>query len=107
MDTFPALSEATITLPDHRATPPVREGPQPYDPRTDPEVLANGLDLDSTRQRAKPAPDLRLPKSLKDTAKRAIRALMPPGQARKPKEAGSTYVRGQAAHDSSSLPAPR
>ena len=89
LDVFPTLSETTITLPDHRAAQPVREGPQPYDPRTDPDVLANGLDLDTTRLRARPAPDLRLPKSLKDTAKRAIRALMPPGQARKPKDAGS------------------
>ena len=81
---FPALSEVTAPLPDHGATPPVKEGPQPYDPRTDPDVLANGQDLD------KPAPGLRLPKSLNDAAKKAIRALMPLGPARKAKESAGT-----------------
>ena len=52
-------------------------------------MLANSLDLDSTRRRARPAPDLGLPKSLKDTVKRAIGTLIPSGQARKPKDAGS------------------
>ena len=89
LDVFLSLSETVVTLPDHRAAPPVTEGPQPYELRTDPDVLANGLDLDSTRRWARLAPDLQLPKSLKDTAKRAIRALMPPGQARKPKDGNS------------------
>lgn len=92
-DRFPALSEVTLTLPDHSAPrlPPV--GPQQYDPRTDPEVLANGQDLATTRARARPAPDSRLPKSLTDAAKKAIRALMPVGPARKPKSKGDTSER--------------
>ena len=91
---FPALTETSVAIPDHAAVPPVPEGPQQYDPRTDPDVLANGQDLATTRLRARPAPDARLPKSLKDTAKKAIRALMPLGRARKPKStADSTEAR--------------
>ena len=86
---FPTITETIRTLPDHStAEPPVADS-EPYDPRTDPEVLANGMSLADARARARPAPDCRLPRSLVDWAKKAIRALQPTGPIRKPKEAAA------------------
>jgi len=81
----PHLREATRPLPSHNKPAAPTVGPEPYDPRTDPEVLANGMSLADTKARARAAPDLRLPRSIKDWAKKAIRALRAPGDARKPK----------------------
>ena len=81
---FQEICEVTKTLPDHSKLPPPPQEPEYYDPRTDPEVLANGMSLEDARARAVPVPDLRLPRSLKDSAKKAIRALQPHRTARKP-----------------------
>ena len=43
------------------------------------------MSLEDARARAVPVPDLRLPRSLEDFAKKAIRALQPQGTARKTK----------------------
>ena len=66
--------------------------PEQYDPRTDSEVLANGMSQEDVKARAVPVPDLRLPRSLKDFAKKAIRALQPQGTARKPKTDAATEL---------------
>ena len=87
MARFPTITETTRPLPNHTkpAPTPTTEGPEVYDPRTDPDVLANGMALADARARAKPPPDTRLPRSLVEWAKKAIRALKDPGPARKPK----------------------
>ena len=51
------------------------------------------MSLEDARARAVPVPDLRLPRSLKDFAKKAIRALQPQGTARKPKTDAATENR--------------
>ena len=78
-------------LPDHSTPGPPTVGPQQYDPRTDPEVLANGMPIADARPRAAPAMDRRLPRSLIDWAKKSIRALKAPGHARKLKNAAAEY----------------
>ena len=65
---FPTLTETVCPLPDHSTPGPPTVGPEQYDPRTDPEVLTNGMLLTDARARAAPAQDCRLPRSLVDWA---------------------------------------
>ena len=73
---FPAITETTRPLPNHSQPAPTPAGPELYDPRSDPDVLVNGMALADARARANPPSDTSLTRSLVERAKKA------PGPAR-------------------------
>ena len=56
-------------------------------------MLANGISLEDAKARAAPVPDLRLPRSFKDFAEKAIRALKHQSTDRKPKQEAAAAAR--------------